>query len=198
MTYIGLYDEQDLKQACSFSLITAQTEFVFFSHTSTSYQQWVGALTQAFESMSLNSNVQYRPTSPTTSIARPNSPSNSAVGSGITRPISVMSRDPEDYVETHRVISVNRNTSRRSISQNRRKSYAQDALLNLNQAKCDSVSPGDDFGKKSFFQILKSFFAPEPEMETNAFEEPEAVLEGGRRTRSKSIVKYLFGNTEND
>lgn len=35
----GLYDEQDLGQACSFSILTAQTEFRFVSETSFSYQK---------------------------------------------------------------------------------------------------------------------------------------------------------------
>lgn len=184
-----------MKQACSFSLITAQTEYRFFSSTSTSYQKWVGALTQAFENMSTNNAVQ--------EVYRPTSPAASSAPSGLARPLSVMSRDPEDYVETHRVISVNRNTSRRSISQNRRKSYTQDALVNLNQAqaKSESVSLVGDFGrKKSIFQKVKSFFGSDVESGIDARADPNDGFEGDGgsrpRSRSKSVVKYLFGNTE--
>ncbi len=35
----GLYDEEDLQQACSFSIVTSQTEFRFFSETSLGYQK---------------------------------------------------------------------------------------------------------------------------------------------------------------
>ncbi len=36
----GLYDEQDLGQACSFSLLTSQAEYRFFSDTSLGYQKY--------------------------------------------------------------------------------------------------------------------------------------------------------------
>lgn len=35
----GLYDEEDLKQACSFALLTSHAEFRFYSETSTNYQK---------------------------------------------------------------------------------------------------------------------------------------------------------------
>jgi hypothetical protein len=36
----GLYDEQDLKSACSFAIITNQSEYRFFAGTSTDYQKY--------------------------------------------------------------------------------------------------------------------------------------------------------------
>jgi hypothetical protein len=35
----GLYDEEDLSQACHFSLLTSQSEYKFCSSTSTNYQK---------------------------------------------------------------------------------------------------------------------------------------------------------------
>lgn len=36
----GLYDEEDLGQACCFSILTSQSEFRFVSATSTDYQKY--------------------------------------------------------------------------------------------------------------------------------------------------------------
>ncbi|KAJ3261392.1 hypothetical protein HK103_006000 [Boothiomyces macroporosus] len=163
----GLYDEQDLKSACCFSLLTAQSEYRFFSETSMDYQKWVGALTRAFENMNTSTSA-YRAMSPELS--------------SLPRPVSQLSRDPEDYIEAHRVLSMNRSSSRNSVN-SRRKS--------LIERGASDVGPQTN-RRNSLFSKMKALFLgkeePQPE-ETRGRNEESFVSK--LRKRSKSVSKFI-------
>ncbi|KAJ3304187.1 hypothetical protein HDV03_003040 [Kappamyces sp. JEL0829] len=186
----GLYDEEDLQQACSFSILTAQTEYRFFSETSTGYQKWVGALSQAFEQMANggNKDMSFRPMSPD-------------AGSTVSRPMSIMSKDPEDYREAHRAMSVNRAQSRRSLSNVRRKSYV---MGGQSETMMSLHGPASDIGserplrRKSIFQKVKDFFTGEDSHDPYGSvtsrgrdNHDESTFAGRMRARSKSVARFL-------
>ncbi|KAI8899350.1 hypothetical protein BC833DRAFT_586228 [Globomyces pollinis-pini] len=198
----GLYDEQDLKSACSFSLMTSQSEYRFFSETSTDYQLWVGALTKAFENMSAV-NESYRPTEDE------NEP--------LARPQSVMSRNPEDYLAAHRSLTSNRSASRdggRASRRLSRTSTSTSALPHWDGQQFVHNNSSSDLGpnptirpemgrKISIFQKVKSIFkkseskdnlqrVDSAELSPERGREPQAETITGRfRQRSKSAIRYL-------
>ncbi|KAH9270241.1 hypothetical protein BASA83_007578 [Batrachochytrium salamandrivorans] len=61
----ALLDETELQTPCAFAVVTAFKEFKFYTNTSTDYQRWIGALTQAFANLNFNvKDDSYRPVSP--------------------------------------------------------------------------------------------------------------------------------------
>ncbi|KAJ3276194.1 hypothetical protein HDV01_005642 [Terramyces sp. JEL0728] len=162
----GLYDEQDLKSACCFSLLTAQSEYRFFSETSMDYQKWVGALTRAFENMNTSTSA-YRAMSPELS--------------SLPRPVSQLSRDPEDYIEAHRVLSMNRSSSRNSVN-SRRKS--------LIERGGSDIGPQSGRRNSLFSKMKAMFLGKEPELEEPRGRNEESLVSKLRK-RSKSVTKFI-------
>ena len=130
----GLLDEHDLNQACSFALKTSTAEFRFTAESSTAYQQWIGALSQAYENINARAG-QFRPSSP--------------LSMGRSTP---MSRNPDEYLEMHKSVS-----SRR-MSQIGRTRSESESLYSRKSRDLSSVSLP---AKKSFFAKVKSFFKKE-------------------------------------
>lgn len=185
----GLYDESDLKTACSFALLTSQSEYRFFCETSTDYQKyqclirWVGALTKAFENMSKNEN--YRPQSIgsdcQSTISRPHS---------ITRTSSAMSKDPEDYIEAHRTLTLTREEKRRSVSQRRGSTLSSASVESFSN---DITAPPPPMRKKSLIQKIKNIFvfnASRNSSRGSTHEDSEGQ-EGKSKPRSKSLSRLF-------
>ncbi|KAL2918326.1 hypothetical protein HK105_202253 [Polyrhizophydium stewartii] len=61
----ALLDETELQTPCAFAIVTAFKEFKFYASTSTDYQRWMSALTQAFSSLNDGvKHVTYMPLDP--------------------------------------------------------------------------------------------------------------------------------------
>lgn len=108
---------------------------------------------------------------------RPASP-----GSQISRPMSAMSKDPEDYIDAHRALSINRDESRR------RRSFHAIGPSNT------KMSLQED--KQTVFQKLKAFFVKD-KLGEGEEERGRDAMRG--RTRSRSVTRFLgMGRREDD
>jgi hypothetical protein len=156
--------------------------------------RWVGALTRAYESSQGRQPVeQYRPMTPMSEV------------SGPQRAMSIMSRDPEEYVEQHRVLSISRSRSqnpperRRSFNFANRESLGSLQWQNGNRSQTDLRTQPKH--RKSFMGKIKAFFSAGKDEE----EKKEEDQDRGRtqenfasklRRRSKSVTRFLFGSEE--
>ncbi|KAI8908587.1 hypothetical protein EDD86DRAFT_208054 [Gorgonomyces haynaldii] len=143
-------DEHDLSQPCTFALVTPQSEFRFTCDSSTDYQQWIGAFTQAFE------NIQTRADK-----FRPSSPAASSLAATMPRASSTLSisHNPDDFLETHRTIANRRLSRPRSISGDVSE-YSRRQSRDLSNVSLPQ--------KKSIFQKVKDFFKRKDDDESKA------------------------------
>ncbi len=152
-------------------------------------------MTQAFETMTAKQEdpqqlqqQQFRPTSP--------SPSS------LSRPQSVMSRDPNDYVAAHRTLSMNRDTSRSVPKNHRRRSSFMSSGGN---EPVGGFYPNSEGGserhhvhrRKSIFQKVKDFFSLSDLPDENEYDDErgryyeEDGFKARMRRRSRSVAKFL-------
>jgi hypothetical protein len=152
------------------------------------YGRWVGALSQAFEQAKNGGNNE-----DLAAAFHPSSPDHGAATS--SRPLSVMSSNPQDYLAAHRSLSVSRQERRRSVSQ-RRRSIVSGAVSSIGGRSEAAYEPpyGTVTRKRSIFQKVKHFFRGEDDVDLQdrgRDYQDEATFAGRMRARSKSVARFL-------
>jgi hypothetical protein len=105
---------------------------------------------------------------------------------------TILSRDPEDYVEVHRRVSLSRSKSQSKPERRKSYSYKSESLSSLqwqhgNLSQTDLSEPKR---RKSIFGKLKSFFVGNDGVE----HEKDDSHPAAERRRSKSIKRFFKTN----
>jgi hypothetical protein len=114
--------------------------------------------------------------------------------------MSVMSRDPEDYVEAHRARSMNR--SRSQNPPDRRRSFNFNRNESLGSLQYGSMSQTDlhqqPKRRKSFMGKIKAFFSGDKQVEEEDRGRTQENFASKLRRRSKSVTRFLFGKSDDE